>query len=143
MERMGYGPDVLRKVNPRLIYCSTSGYGQTGPKAKQAAYDPAIQAESGMMSITGHPDTGPGKTGFWRTDMATGVTAAFAIAGALFERQTTGRGRNLDISMLDTALSFMSPVISIFQNGGFQPGLYGNRSQTGSAPSDVFPPGAG
>src|SRR3546814_7219826 len=107
------------------------------------AYGPAIQAASGMMSITGHPDTGPVKTGFWTTDMATGVTAAFAIAGALFERQTTGRGRNLDISMLDTALSFMIPVISIFQNGGFQPGLYGNRSQTGSAPSDVFPPGAG
>src|SRR3546814_2568759 len=72
------------------------------------AYGPAIQAASGMMSITGHPDTGPVKTGFWTTDMATGVTAAFAIAGALFERQTTGRGRNLDISMLDTALSFMS-----------------------------------
>src|SRR3546814_19626740 len=89
MERMGYGPDVLQKVNPRLIYCSISGYGQTGPKAKQAAYDPAIQAASGMMSITGHPDTGPVKTGFWTTDMATGVTAAFAIAGALFERQTT------------------------------------------------------
>jgi len=101
MERMGYGPEVLQKVNPRLIYCSISGFGQSGPKSKQAAYDPAIQAASGMMSITGHPDTGPVKTGFWATDMATGVTAAFAIAGALFERHTTGKGRSLDVSMLD------------------------------------------
>ena len=143
MERMGYGPEVLQKVNPRLIYCSISGFGQSGPKSKQAAYDPAIQAASGMMSITGHPDTGPVKTGFWATDMATGVTAAFAIAGALFERHTTGKGRSLDVSMLDTALSFMSPVVSIFQNGGIVPGLYGNRSQTGSATSDVFPTGDG
>ncbi len=143
MERMGLGPEVLQEINPRLVYCSISGYGQTGPKAKQAAYDPAIQAASGMMSITGHPDTGPMKTGFWATDMATGVTAAFAIAGALFERHTTGKGRLLDVSMLDTALSFMSPIISIYQNGGFQPGLYGNRSQTGSATSDVFPTGDG
>lgn len=143
MERMGYGPEVLQAVNPRLVYCSISGYGQSGPKSKQAAYDPAIQAASGMMSITGHPDTGPVKTGFWATDMATGVTAAFAIAGALFERHTTGKGRSLDVSMLDTALSFMSPVVSIFQNGGILPGLYGNRSQTGSATSDVFPTGDG
>ncbi|MET4698332.1 crotonobetainyl-CoA:carnitine CoA-transferase CaiB-like acyl-CoA transferase [Constrictibacter sp. MBR-5] len=143
MERMGFGPDVLQAVNPRLIYCSISGFGQSGPKSKQAAYDPAIQAASGMMSITGHPDTGPMKTGFWATDMATGVTAAFAIAGALFERHSTGKGRSLDVSMLDTALSFMSPVISIFQNGGIVPGLYGNRSQTGSATSDVFPTGDG
>ena len=143
MERMGYGPEVLQAVNPRLVYCSISGFGQSGPKSKQAAYDPAIQAASGMMSITGHPDTGPVKTGFWATDMATGVTAAFAIAGALFERHTTGKGRSLDVSMLDTALSFMSPVVSIFQNGGILPGLYGNRSQTGSATSDVFPTGEG
>src|SRR5690606_39281225 len=102
MERMGFGPEVLQEINPRLVYCSISGYGQTGPKAKQAAYDPAIQAASGMMSITGHPDTGPMKTGFWATDMATGVTAAFAIAGALFERPSTGKGRLLDVSMLDT-----------------------------------------
>jgi crotonobetainyl-CoA:carnitine CoA-transferase CaiB-like acyl-CoA transferase len=139
MERMGFGPEDLRAINPRLIYCSVSGFGQTGPKAPAAAYDPAIQAASGMMSVTGHAESGPVKTGYWVTDMATGVTAAFAIAAALFRRERTGEGQTLDVSMLDTAVSFLGPIISNYINGGAVPGLFGNTSQTRSPISDVFP----
>ncbi len=143
MERMGYGWEAMRAINPRLIYCSISGFGQSGPKSHAAAYDPAIQAASGMMSITGHPETGPVKTGYWVTDMATGVTGAFAIASALFRRERTGEGQHIDLAMLDTALSFLGPLLSSYLNAGVVPGLLGNRSQAGSPTSDVFPTGEG
>ena len=143
MDRMGFGYEALRAVNPRLIYCSISGYGQTGPRAAAAAYDPVIQAASGMMAVTGTPGTGPLKTGYWVTDMATAIQACYAIATALFHRERTGRGDHLDLSMLDTALGIMAPTLSLYQVNGQNPVLCGNRSQTGSPTSDSFPTGDG
>ena len=143
LDRMGYGYRAMREINPRLIYCSISGFGQSGPKAHAAAYDPAIQAASGMMSITGHPETGPVKTGYWAVDMSTGLNAAYAIAAALFRRERTGEGQHIDLSMLDTAMAILAPIISAYVNGGVVPELLGNRSQARSPISDVFPTGKG
>ena len=143
LERMGYGYAALKAINPALIYCSISGYGQTGPRAGAAAYDPAIQAASGMMSVTGYEETGPTKAGFWVTDMAAGITAAFAIAAALFRRSKTGTGERLDVSMLDTAVSLLSPVVSNYLNAGVMPFLAGNGSQASNAISSVYPTSRG
>ena len=143
MDRMGLGYEALKQVNPRLIYCSISGYGQFGPRAPAAAYDPSIQAASGMMAVTGLPDSGPLKTGYWLTDMATATQACFAISSALYHRERTGEGDHLDLSMLDTAVGIMAPTITPWQVNGQEPGPNGNRSQTGNPTSDAFPTGDG
>lgn len=143
LDRMGYGYDAMRAINPKLVYCSISGYGQTGPRAGAAAYDPAIQAASGMMSVTGYEETGPTKAGFWVTDMAAGITAAFAIAAALYRCAKTGKGERLDVSMLDTAVGLLSPVVSNYLNAGVTPFLAGNGSQASNAISSVYPTKSG
>ncbi len=139
IDRLKFGYDDLKAINPKLVYCSISGYGQEGPKAGAAAYDGAIQAASGIMSITGHPDTGPTRAGFMTVDMSTGLTAAFAIASALFRRQVTGEGQYLDVSMFDTALSVQSPQICNYLVGGMLQGLLGNASPTKLPTADCFP----
>ena len=139
MDRMDLGYEALKRVNPRLIYCSISGYGQSGPRAPAAAYDPSIQAASGMMAVTGLPETGPLKTGYWLTDMATAIQACFAISSALYHRERGGEGDHLDLSMLDTAVGIMAPTITPWQVNGQNPRLNGNRSQTGNPTSDAFP----
>lgn len=139
LQRMGFGYADLKAVKPDLIYCSISGYGQTGPRAGAAAYDPAIQAASGMMSVTGYEETGPTKAGFWVTDMSTGITAAFAIVAALYRRGITGAGEHLDVSMLDTAVGLLSPVVSNYLNAGVTPFLAGNGSQGSTSVSSVYP----
>ena len=111
MDTMGFGFEALRAIKPDLIYCSISGYGQTGPKAGEAAYDGAIQAASGMMSQNGHPETGPTRTGFMPVDMSTAMHAAFAIASALHRKAKTGQGQQIDLAMMDTAL-FSRPLKS-------------------------------
>ncbi len=139
MDRLGFGSDALRPVNPRLIYCSISGFGQSGPHASAAAYDASIQARSGMMSVTGVPESGPLKTGYWTIDMATGVQACFAISASLYCRERTGEGDYLDLAMLDTAIGVMAPNFSIYSVNGTVPTLAGNRSHTGNPSADVFP----
>ena len=139
MDRMGLGYEALKQVNPRLIYCSISGYGQSGPRAPAAAYDPSIQAASGMMAVTGLADTEPLKTGYWLTDMATATQACFAISAALYHRERTGEGDHLDLSMLDTAVGIMAPTLTLWQVNGQEPRPNGNRSQTGNPTSDAFP----
>ncbi len=143
MARMGLDYDTLRAVNPKLVYCSISGYGQSGPKAGAAAYDPVVQAASGMMSINGYPETGPTKVGFWVVDMASGMNAAFAVASALFKRERTGEGQYLDVGMLDTALSLMSPLLSFYMNCDTRPGFTGNGTPGVGGPSTVYPTGDG
>jgi CoA:oxalate CoA-transferase len=139
LDRMGFGYADLTRIRSDLIYCSITGYGQTGPRAGAAAYDPAIQAASGMMSITGFEETGPTKAGFWVTDMSTGINAAFAIVAALYRRSVTGQGEHLDVSMLDTAVGLLSPVVSNYLNAGVKPFLAGNGSQGSTAISSVYP----
>jgi crotonobetainyl-CoA:carnitine CoA-transferase CaiB-like acyl-CoA transferase len=128
IDRLGFGYEALRAIKPNLIYCSVSGYGQTGPSSSAPAYDGAIQAVSGMMSVTGYPENGPTRVGFTVVDLGTAVMAAFAIAGALYRRAMTGAGQHLDVSMLDTSLALLAPLISNYLNIGAVPELVGNGS---------------
>lgn len=139
LERLGYGYDWAKSVKPDVVYCSISGFGQSGPRAGAAAYDPVIQANSGMMTLTGHEGvTGPTKVGFWVCDMATGMTAAFAISAAIASKRATGEGRRLDVSMLDVAASFISPMVTNYLNFGKLPSLMGNGSPASSSVSSVY-----
>lgn len=139
MDRLGFGWEALSKIKPDLVYCAMSGYGQRGPKAGLAAYDGAIQAASGMMSQTGHPETGPTRTGFMPVDMTTALNAAFAIAAALYRRQATGEGQFIDVAMLDAAIVAQAAQFSGYLNAGKLVGLNGNASPTGQPTADVFP----
>ncbi|MCH8256422.1 MAG: CoA transferase [Proteobacteria bacterium] len=139
MERMGLGYDDLRKIKQDLIYCSVTGYGQTGPKAGEAAYDGAIQASSGMMSQTGYPETGPTRTWFMPVDMATALNTAFAISASLHRKAKTGAGQRIDLAMMDTAIVVQAAQYSNYLNQGNLLGLLGNASPTGQPTANVFP----
>ncbi|MBT6093966.1 MAG: CoA transferase [Rhodospirillaceae bacterium] len=138
IDKLGFGYDAIRAVKPDIVYCSISGYGQSGPKARKPAYDGAMQAASGMMASTGHPDTGPTRTTFLPVDSATGITAAYAIAAALFRRATTGEGQYLDVSMLDSAISVQAANFACLMAGGEEPGLIGNTSPTALPTANCF-----
>ena len=103
-EALGLGWEALSAINPRLIYCSMSAFGQTGPRGVQTAYDHVIQATSGIMAATGTPEVNPIKFGAPAIDYATGTMGAFALSAALFQRERTGRGQRIDLAMLDVAL---------------------------------------
>lgn len=107
LARMGLGYDDVSKVNPGIIYCSISGYGQTGEYSDKPAHDPQIQAMSGLMEINGHPDGPPTRVGFYIGDLVTPLFACYAIMLALREREKTGNGQFLDVSMMDTLTSLM------------------------------------
>lgn len=139
MERMGLGYETLSAIKPDLIYCSLTGYGQTGPKAAAAAYDGAIQASSGMMSQTGHPETGPTRTGYMPVDMSTALNTAFAISASLYRRSVTGAGQYIDMAMMDTAIVMQAAQYSNFLNQGNLVGLMGNASPTRQPTANVFP----
>ncbi|MGI9324247.1 MAG: CaiB/BaiF CoA transferase family protein [Pseudomonadales bacterium] len=139
MERLGCGYEALRQIKPDLVYCSISGYGQSGPKSGLPAFDGAIQASSGMMSITGHPESGPTRTGFFAVDMSTALHAAFALSAALYRKQATGEGQRLDVSMLDTALMMQAPQVASTALTGRMPTLNGNSSPTREPTANVFP----
>lgn len=127
LSRLGVGQKALRKINPRLIYCSITGFGQGGPRGTQTAYDHAIQAMSGILSVTGMPDGEAVKSGAPAVDYATGMMAAFAIASALFQRERTGTGQYIDLSMLDTALLLQSSHITGLTATGKAPRRRGNK----------------
>jgi crotonobetainyl-CoA:carnitine CoA-transferase CaiB-like acyl-CoA transferase len=139
MDRLGFGWQALRALKPDLVYCSISGYGQSGPKANLAAYDGAIQAASGMMAINGYPDGEPTRTGYMPVDMATALNAAFAMAAALYRRRVTGLGQRLDVAMMDTAMVLQAPQVSGYLVNGVQPDRMGNRSPTKQPTANVFP----
>src|SRR5207248_8247922 len=103
-EALGLGYEALSAINPRLIYASFSAFGQTGPRREQTAYDHVIQATSGIMAMTGTKEVHPIKFGSPAVDYATGMTGAFALASALFQRERTGRGQRIDMAMLDVAM---------------------------------------
>ena len=128
MERLGLGYEALSAVNPRLIYCSVSGFGQTGPERTTAAFDGKLQAMSGIMSVTGDPSNGPTRVGFAICDTIGGMTAALAVASALYQRTHTGRGQLVDVAMLDAALAFMPGTVSEFTVAGIEARQIGNGS---------------
>jgi formyl-CoA transferase len=138
LERLGLGADALRRDNPRLIYCALSGFGRDGPLKSRPAYDHVIQALSGMMTVTGTPESGPMRVGFPLTDYVAGLLAAFAVAIALFRRERSGKGETIDVAMLDAALVIMGPLLTQVLVAGHNPGLAGNSPFGGSPFSGLF-----
>lgn len=109
-ERLGVGYEAMRAINPRLIYCSISGYGRTGPDAQRAGYDYAVQAEGGLMAITGARDGAPNKAAVAVVDLATGQNAVIAILAALQQRHGTGHGQHVSVSLFDTQLTWLANI---------------------------------
>ena len=134
MKRLGLDYPVLKSVKPRLIYCAISGFGQTGPRKGDPAYDQIVQGVSGVMSITGSPDDAPYRVGYPLADTTGGMTAAMAIAAEL---NANPRGAFLDVSMTDAVVSAMGWVVSNYLIGGVTPAANGNENTT-SAPSGTF-----
>ena len=139
MERLGLGYEAMTAKKPDLIWCSISGFGQTGPRAKSPAYDARLQAMGGIMSITGRPESGPVRAGYAVVDAAAGMAAAFAIASAFLQRERTGRGQRIDVPMLDATLSHMAPTVAEETVGGRTPRLAGNQGTSGRPTANLFP----
>jgi crotonobetainyl-CoA:carnitine CoA-transferase CaiB-like acyl-CoA transferase len=138
MDKRNIGYEHARRVKPDIIYCSATGYGQTGPKARYPAYDSVIQAAAGMMSVTGVPETGPVKTGPPVVDYAMGQAGAFAISAALFQCMRTGQGQHIDLSMYESCMALMTSMLTIYVNSGNAPGLRGNEAASRSPASTTF-----
>ena len=137
MDRLGVGYETLRALNPRLIYCAISGFGQTGPDAMKPAYDQIIQGLSGVMAVNGDERLNPLRCGFPVCDTVGGLNAAFAIMAALYDRERTGEGQFVDIALLDAIMPLMGWVAANLLIGGQQPELLGNDNFT-AAPSGTF-----
>lgn len=122
MERLGFGYEALREVNPRLVYASTSGFGQTGPYRNRGAVDIIVQGMSGLMSTTGHEsDPLPSRAGYSIGDMSAGMFTAIGVLSALVERDRSGEGQHVDVAMLDCQVALMeNPVIRYFGTGEVQ-----------------------
>jgi len=138
MDRLGLGYAALSAVNPRLIYCAISGFGQTGPSSQEAGYDGKIQAMSGIMAITGHAEMGPTRAGFAVCDILSGATGAFAVSSALFQRTQTGRGQFIDISMLEASLAFLSTQIADYTVAGHHQQQAGNQAISRKVTANLF-----
>ena len=126
LAKYGLDYESLHKVNPRLIYCSITGFGQTGPYAHRAGYDFIIQGMAGLMSVTGAPEGQPQKVGIAVADLFTGVYSATAILAALVQRGRTGIGQHIDMSLMDVAVSAMANQAQNYLATGIAPGLMGN-----------------
>ena len=137
LERLGFGWSRLQEINPGLVYCALSGFGATGPSAARPAYDQVIQGLSGIMSVTGSPETAPVRVGYPVCDSIGGLAAAFAVSSALLRKERTGQGAYLDVSMLDAALTTMGWVVSDHLIAGREPAPMANENRT-SAPSGTF-----
>jgi crotonobetainyl-CoA:carnitine CoA-transferase CaiB-like acyl-CoA transferase len=142
MKRLGLDYDALKAINPGIVYCAISGFGQDGPWSDRPAYDQIIQGLSGLMSVTGDEDTAPMRAGFPVCDTIGGMAAAFGIAAALVEKQRTGEGRMIDVSMLEATLASMGWVVSNYLATGKAPVPMGNENFT-AAPSGTFRTGDG
>ena len=137
MARLGFSYEELCELNPRLIYCAISGFGQTGPDAFKPAYDQIIQGLSGVMAINGDERLNPLRAGFPVCDTVGGMNAAFAVMAALYHRERTSAGQFIDIALLDSIMPLMGWVAANLLIGGQQPVLLGNDNFT-AAPSGMF-----
>src|SRR5437588_8849665 len=124
---LGLGYEVMSEVNPRLIYCSISAFGQDGPRGNQTAYDHVIQATSGLMASTGTEEVNPIKIGAPAVDYATGTMGAFALASALFQRERTGKGQPIDLAMLGVAMMLQASLMTGYFRNGTEPKPHGNK----------------
>jgi crotonobetainyl-CoA:carnitine CoA-transferase CaiB-like acyl-CoA transferase len=130
MERLGIGYEAVSAAHPRLIYCSVSGFGQTGPRKQEAGYDAVVQAEGGLMSITGARGGPPFRLGVAISDIASGMFAAQGITLALLARARTGRGQRVDVGMLDATAALLTYQAAIYFATGTPPDRMGNRHPT-------------
>ncbi len=137
LDKMGLGYEALRELNPRLVYCSVSGYGRSGPYATRPGYDVIIQAEGGMMGITGPADGAPHRVGVPIVDITSGMFAATAILAALRARDITGQGQLVDVSLMDSQVALLANVASNYLVGGAEPRRLGN-AHPNIAPYEAF-----
>jgi crotonobetainyl-CoA:carnitine CoA-transferase CaiB-like acyl-CoA transferase len=141
MDKLGIGYAALSEINPRLIYCCISAFGQTGPERLGAGYDGKIQAMSGIMAITGHEETGPTRAGFAVCDVLSGATAAFGVSSALFQRTHTGKGQLVDVSMLEATIAFLSGQVADYTVAGHHQKLSGNQAVSRRPTANLFKAG--
>jgi len=127
MDKLGYGWDALRTLNPRLIYAAVSGFGHTGPYSRRAAYDMVVQGMGGIMSVTGHPDSGPTRVGTSVGDITAGLFGLGGILAAVLNRQRTGEGMMVDVGMLDCQVAILENAIGRYLAEGEIPGPLGAR----------------
>ncbi|MBI2493580.1 MAG: CoA transferase, partial [Candidatus Rokubacteria bacterium] len=137
MDRLGLGWAALRKVNPRLVYCAVSGFGESGPEAHRGGYDLIVQAESGIMDITGFADGPPVKVGNSIADLVAGMSAAHGVTLALLARQRTRRGQKVEIAMLDVMASLLTYQAGLYFGTGARPVRRGNAHPS-IVPYEVF-----
>ncbi len=141
LSRYGLAYEDLASINPRLVYCSITGFGQTGPLAQRPGYDFIIQAMGGLMSVTGErddrPGGGPQKLGIAYADLTTGMHAAIGVLAALVQRGVSGRGQYIDLALLDVQVASMAVMAMNYFIGGTVPGRYGN-AHANIVPYEVF-----
>src|SRR5438874_5883481 len=137
MDKLGFGYRALARLNPRLVYCSISGFGESGPEAHRAGYDLVVQAESGIMDITGFPDGPPVKVGTSIADLVAGMSAAHGVTLALLARHRTRRGQKVEISMLDAMAALLTYQAGIYFGTGHKPSRRGNKHPS-IVPYEVF-----
>lgn len=130
MEKLGLGWDVLKEINPKLIYAASSGFGHSGPYSKKPAYDILAQAMGGVMSITGWPNTPPTRVGMSLGDITASLYTAIGINAALYQREKTGLGQKIDVSMLDCQVSILENALARYQVENKSPEPIGNRHPT-------------
>jgi crotonobetainyl-CoA:carnitine CoA-transferase CaiB-like acyl-CoA transferase len=130
LDKLGFHYAAVASRHPRMVYCSISGFGHTGPRQREAGYDAVMQAEGGLMSITGSADGPPYRLGVAIADIVTGMFAAQGITAALFARERTGHGQHVDIAMLDSVVALLSYQAGIYFANGVAPPRLGNRHPT-------------
>ncbi len=138
MQRLGLDYAAVKALNPSVVYCSVSGYGQSGPRRDWPAIDNIVQATSGMMSLGGDPDGPPMRVGFPVVDTLTGQTAAFAIMSALLRRERSGEGDFIDVAMFDATIAFMASAVVPFLVTGQALARTGNTGYSGQPTSALF-----
>jgi crotonobetainyl-CoA:carnitine CoA-transferase CaiB-like acyl-CoA transferase len=137
MDKLGLGYRTLSRLNPRLVYCAISGFGESGPEAHRGGYDLIVQAESGVMDLTGFPDGPPVKVGNSIADLVAGMSGAHGVTLALLARQRTRRGQKVEIAMLDVMASLLTYQAGMYLNAGRTPTRRGNEHPS-IVPYEVF-----
>jgi formyl-CoA transferase len=139
MARLGLNHEALARINPRIVSCSLTGFGESGPYADRPGYDYTVQALAGVMSLTGDPDHPPGKAGISYVDHSTALAAAFAVCAALLERSRTGRGRHVEVALFDVQVSMLSYLATWQQSADESPVRTANASHPSLVPAQNFP----